>query len=269
MDYQFKKVLICYDDSPASHVAFDKAVAVAKAFKSELHLVYVRTPGATKSNLEDKIELKSREINYPIHYIEKVGNVSRELQLVENEIGADLILLGAHGLNGFQPLWIGSNSMRVVSASDCPVITVQAAANNLTFSDIILPLDNSIETRQKVPYAVVFAQAFNSVVHILTVSKDSSPENKNRLDIYAKQTAQYLSGYGVQYTMGQKLGVNVAKGCMEYAAEKNAGLIMMMTETESNNWFMSNAAQQLINHSTVPVLSIHSRDLFIGGTTGY
>jgi nucleotide-binding universal stress UspA family protein len=45
---------------------------------------------------------------------------------------------------------------------------------------------------------------------------------------------------------------------MEFAAEKNADLIIIMNEQETNTtgFFMGPYAQQIVNHSTIPVLSI-------------
>lgn len=268
MEYQFKKILIGFDNSAASLMAFEKAIVVCRAFATELYVLNVKDPKNTVDYLEI-IERKAQQYHVKIHFLERKGNVSREIHAVEKEIGADLIFMGAHGLNGFQPYWIGSNAMRVVSSSQCPVITVQADSAKTNFSDILLPLDNSIETRQKVPYAVVLAKAFNSTVHVLSVSKDTSEETRNRIAIYGKQTCEYLDKYGIQHTYDLMQGKSVAATCIDYAVKKNAGLIMMMTETENDSWFMGTVAQQLINHSPVPVLSIHSRDLFLTGASGY
>jgi nucleotide-binding universal stress UspA family protein len=73
----------------------------------------------------------------------------------------------------------------------------------------------------------------------------------------------------IQSSFELRQGKSVAQTCIDYAVEKNAGLIMMMTETESNSWFMGTVAQQLVNHSPVPIMSIHSRDLYLTGQAGY
>lgn len=269
MEYKFNKILIGFDNSEASVIALNKALETCKMFNSTLHVVNVKDRKSTDNNFKINILDRAAEFGIDINYMEKIGNVSREIHVTEREIGADLIFMGAHGLNGFQPYWIGSNAMRVVAASSCPVITVQADSAQNNFKNIVLPLDDSMETRQKVPYAVVFAQAFNSVVHILAVSKDKNDDTRNRLSIYAKQTKEYLDKYGIAYTYDMQQGKSIAQLCIDHAVEKKAGLIMMMTETESDSWFMGTVAQQLINHSPIPVLSIHSRDLLLAGEAGY
>lgn len=269
MDYKFKKILIGFDNSAASVIALQKALETCKIFNTSLYVVNVKDPKNLESGYGINIQQEANKYGVEIQYMEKRGNVSREIHATEKEIKADLIFMGSHGLNGFQPYWIGSNALRVIAASNCPVITVQADSAQTDFSNIILPLDNSSETRQKVPYASLFAKAFNSTIHILAVSKDTTAETHNRLEIYGKQTIKFLDDREIKHTFEMRQGKSVAQTCIDYAVEKNAGLIMMMTETESNNWFMGTVAQQLVNHSPIPVMSIHSRDLNLTGQAGY
>ncbi len=269
MDYKFKKILLGYDNSAASVIALRKALQTCKIFGTCLHVVNVKDPKNLENGYGINIQQEAEKYGVEINYMDKRGNVSREIHATEKEIKADLIFMGAHGLNGFQPYWIGSNAIRVVSSSSCPVITVQADSAPSDFKSIVLPLDNSPETRQKVPYAAILGLAFGATIHVLAVSKNNTDETHNRLEIYGKQTLKYLEDREIKHSFAIRQGKSVAQTCIDYAVEKDAGLIMMMTETENNNWFMGTVAQQLVNHSPIPVLSIHSRDLFLSGQAGY
>ncbi len=269
MDYKFKKILIGYDNSRASQVAMDKALKTCRAFGSDLYVVNVKTPKSTSDNYEAVVADMASKYGIKIHYIERRGNVSKEIAGTERDIGADLIFMGSHGKQGFQPYWIGSNTGRVVSASSCPVVSVQEDAASMDFSNIILPLDDSIETRQKVPYAVILAKAFNATIHIFAVSKDKSDETRRRIEAYARQTENYFDERNVRYTVEVRQGNPVPQACIDYGAEKKAGLIMMMTGTDGGGWFMGTYAQQLINHSNIPICAIHSRDMLLTGAAGY
>ncbi len=269
MDYKFKKILIGYDNSSASEVALDKALQTCKSFGSDLYVVNVKNKNSSDSNFSDIVNKKARPYNVKVHYMERRGTVSKEIAGAERDIGADLIFMGAHGKKGFQPYWIRSNAGRVVSASQCPVITIMEDAANMNFRDIILPLDDSMETRQKVPYAVILAKGLNATIHILAVSKDKSEETKRLISAYSRQAEEYFDERNVQYTLELMQGENVPQACIDYAIEKKAGLIMMMTGTDGINWFMGTYAQQLISHSPVPVCAIHSRDVLLSGAAGY
>ncbi|NUM31993.1 MAG: universal stress protein [Bacteroidetes bacterium] len=269
MDYKFTKIMLGYDDSPASLVALDKALKTCRAFKTDLYVVYVKSKNSSENNFAKQIQDKANVYGVKINYIEKQGNVSREISHFEKELKSDLIFMGAHGVNGFQPFWAGSNTLRVVGASNCPVITVQETAIKSDFSRIILPLDDSEDTRQKVPYSVIIAKAFNSTVHIVSLTKSKNEEIHNKLNIYGRQVQDFLEEREIKHTYELRQGNNLPQMCIDYANEKNAGLILMMTETVMLNWFMGTGAQQLINHSPVPVMAIHTRDLMLSGTSGY
>ncbi len=269
MDYRFKKILIGYDNSRASEIALDKALQTCRSFGSELYVVNVKTKQSIQADFSAIVKEKAVRYGVKINYMERRGTVSKEIAGAERDLGADLIFMGAHGKKGFQPYWIGSNTSRVVSASSCPVITVMEDSVDMKFTDIILPLDDSMETRQKVPYAVVLAKGFNATIHILALSKDKSEETKRLIVAYARQAEEYFDERNVQYTNEVRQGNNVPQTCIDYAIEKKAGLIMMMTGTEGGGWFMGSFAQQLINHSSIPICAIHSRDMLLGGATGY
>lgn len=269
MDYKFTKILLAYDDSPASLVALDKALKTSRAFRADLFVVYVKNKNHPDKNYAAELQEKANRFGVKIHYIEKHGNVSREISHLEKEMQADLIFMGSHGVNGFQPFWAGSNTLRVVGASNCPVISIQETAFNTDFSSIILPLDESDDTRQKVPYSVVMAKAFNATVHIVSLTKSKSEDSHSKLNIYARQVQDFLDEREIRYTYELRQGNNLPQMCIDFAQEKKAGLILMMTETVLLNWFMGTGAQQIINHSPIPVMSIHTRDLMLTGASGY
>ncbi len=51
-------------------------------------------------------------------------------------------------------------------------------------------------------------------------------------------------------------GDNAASITMDFATQVNADLIIMMTDQEASGIFIGNFAQQIINHSKIPVMSI-------------
>jgi len=156
-----------------------------------------------------------------------------------------------------------------VSASNCPVITIQETSTMDVLEDILVPVDDSNETRQKIPYVALMAKAFNAKVHLYAVTGGKSQEVESRLRAYVKQAEEYMKERFIDTTSHFDFGVNIPKSVLEYSKEVRAGLIIMMTETESAGFIMGSYAQQIINNSLVPVMSVHSRDLRVTGATGY
>ena len=263
MEYNYQNILVSFDNSPASHVALHKALDTAKRFNAKVYAVFVETPGREYQieNIEEALEAAVNKFGVKAELIQRKGKVYKEISLVEKDLQADLLFIGAHGFTGFQPFWIGSNAFRVVSASQCPVITTPENSEHTDFSNILVPLDSSPETRQKTGYAVSIARAFGSKLHLYGVCKFTDSESIHHLKVYLQQTEDKVAKTGLPYTISLQSGVNVPQSCIEYAKNNQCGLIMMMTETESSSFFMGTYAQQLINHSPVPVMAIHTRDL--------
>lgn len=84
-----------------------------------------------------------------------------------------------------------------------------------------------------------------------------------------RQAERYLAERNVKYVVQDRMGTKVPEAIIEYAQEAEAGLLLIMTETESAGVFMDTYAQQLVNQSPIPVMSVHSRDTKLTGASGY
>lgn len=269
---EIKHLLIPYDASKSSEVALQKAILTSQIFNAELTVVYVSSDADTLVNAEifkKKIEDIAVKNAVRINFIHRKGRIYKEIINLEREIQPDLIMMGTHGVNGFQEFWIGSNAFRVVSSSNCPVITMQEISYPESFQKILLPLADSDETRQKVPLVAAIARGFDAEVVIYCVSRETDNEVKSKLRLYAKQAKEYLDKIGIKNSYDESFGNNVATECIDYSVKNGVDLISIMTETESSgSFFMGTYAQQLVNHSPIPVLSVHNRSIGIAGRVG-
>lgn len=271
MDVQYSKILVGFDHSAASTVALEKAIEIAQKYHGEIHVVYVENGGhfLDWDSVHDYLDHLRAKTGLTIHIHHQKGRAFKEIVHVEKAITADLILVGTHSHSGFMPFWIGSTAFRVVSSSKCPVITVLESAKESSFRNLIVPIVDSPESRQKLGPASEMAARFNATVHILCLDKGSDPETEHRLVVYCKQAVDFMKNRNIPYTYEVQSGVNIAQTIIDFAQEKKGGLIFMMTETESAGVFMGTVAQQLINHSPVPVMAIHNREITGVGGGGY
>jgi nucleotide-binding universal stress UspA family protein len=267
----FKRILVAFDNSDSSRMAMQKACDIAEHFNSSITALFVTTENNkqfhdARSYLEQFSTAKGISVDIQET---KGGKVYDQVIRMEKSGKFQLILIGAHGKSGWQPFWIGSNAFRVVSSSHCPVITIQENSSDKTFKNIVVPLADSGNTRQKVPYAAVIAKALGATIHIFGVSKSDSSDAVSHVTSYIRQTERYLMERNIRYTVDSKFSVKVPESCIEYAKKVDAGLLLIMTETESAGVFMDSYSQQLVNHSPIPVMSIHSRDTMLTGSSGY
>jgi nucleotide-binding universal stress UspA family protein len=210
-------------------------------------------------------ELKGNTIAYKL----RTGTVYKEITKEAKESKATLIVAGTHGASGFEEFWIGSNANKIVSASPCPVITIRAGINiQKPLTKIVLPIDRTLETRQKATFTGQLARMHDAEIHILSLYTSNVKAIRQDVNIYAGQVELYYKQEGIKYQMASMECTNISDAMIEYAKKIEANLISIMTEQESStsNLWMGPYAHQTVNHSPIPVLSIHSKETYSGGS---
>lgn len=257
-----ENILVPFVDSPSAIGALKTAISIANIYKAKLHVIHVMTDKSGDNVLEKIKEICTRE-NAVFTYIERTGTIHKEITKAEKEIRADLIVMGAYGVSGWQQFWVGSNAFKVVSTSNCPVLTLQNDVSSFKgFHKILAPIDDSDETRQKVNWITKVAKGFEAEVLIFNVSRVKGEDSRKKLAHYAHQVETLLHKEGIKTSFDESYGNNLAEDCMKFAQIHNCDLIIIMTEMENtNSFFMGTYAQQLVSTSTIPVLSIHSRSV--------
>jgi nucleotide-binding universal stress UspA family protein len=259
--------------------ALEYGIQLANKIKSNILLVWVDNTRSDESiivspkdnsrkeineNFEEMIKTYSPQLLHgEITYKIRKGKVHIEIANQAKYSDAMYVIAGTHGVTGFEEFWIGSNAYRIVTYAPCPVITIRT---NFEFRDsirkIVLPIDSTLETRQKIPAATRLAKIFDAEIHILSLYSTSIKAVRTKVDNYSKQVVKFLEEENVQYVLAQLDAENITNSTINYANEVNADIIAIMTEQETTtaNLFLGAYAQQMVNHSPIPVLSIHAKE---------
>ncbi len=275
-----KIVILGMDFSEGAMNALHFAINVSNKINANLMMVWVDKGNSTNtvySNAFDpRLEAKKRFEAIVEEYKDELtggkflykmrnGKVHKELTNQAKYHDATLIIVGTHGTSGFDEFWMGSNAYKIVANAQCPVITLRYDEDyNKPINNILLPLDSTRETRQKVPFVAFLAKCFNATVQILSVYSSNVASIRDLVDEYAEQTKKYLDEYEIPYSTDVAKVGNVTDGTIKYAKENNSDLICIMTDQESApmNLFLGPYAQQMVNHSPIPVLSIRSKSIY-------
>ena len=274
------ELLVCVDFSKSSINALNYAVVLANKLGYDIMMVWVNKPESYDSliaydNQNLKLEIKNRFEELIKTYAPKLkkgtikyklrkGKIYQEIVNQAKYDDAQMIVAGTHGVSGFEEYWIGSNAYKIVTYSPCPVITVrQDFKIKETISKIVLPIDSTLETRQKVPFTAQLAKPFDAEIHILALYSSSLKSIKNRVNSYVQQVAKYLDEENISYKIESIEASNITNSTIDYAVNINADLISIMTEqeTSTSNIWLGNYAQQMVNHSPIPVISVHPKEL--------
>ena len=257
----FQHIAVPLDASGAALAAYRMAELMHTRFKSKLSVIHV-SEGEGDSLVKVKTLVDDRaKAGIPINLELRTGSIYKNIVKAADDLQADLMILGTHGAFGFQAFWMGSNAYRVVSSAHCPTITVQEHVPRNDIKTIVLPIDTSAETRQKVPMAALMAKNFDATIHILGVSTDRDDEAQRYVKLYSNQVEEYLEKNGIAFVREQRMGGNITQNTIAYGKEVNADLIIIMTEQEPNGsaFFMGKFAQQMVHQSPIPVMSVKPR----------
>ncbi len=271
-----KKILIGIDFSECSLNALEHAITIAQRASAGITMVWVNHLDYSKEifsvepkDLINEVEEKFKEIikkyksklgREEFNYKIRKGKVYKEICTVADEVDAFLIVIGTHGSTGFEEFWIGSNANRVVSTSRKPIITIRAGVDiDKGLRKIVMPFDSTKVTRQKLPMTALLAKFFNAEVHILGMYTSNLDDIRYRIRNYVEQAKDYLGENDILYKVEFIETDHITEATIEYANKVNANLISIMTEqeTKTSNLWLGPYASQMVNHSPVPVLSIH------------
>jgi nucleotide-binding universal stress UspA family protein len=272
-------IVVAIDFSNTSIHCIEYAIPIANKVKSDIILVWVdkltaqeslypdtsnQNRNEAKKRFDDLVKQYGKKMGkgLKIEYKLRKGKVYHEVDTLAKNVCALMIIAGAHGISGFEEFWIGSNAFKMVTYASVPVITVR---NDFKISkdikNILVPIDNSAETLQKMPFVAQLAQFFKSQVHVVATHSSHLKSIQRISEKYARQAIQYLEDNQVRFVQDSIVSNDITKAVISYAAQINADLISIMTEQETPmNILMGPHTQQLINQSPIPVLSVHSHN---------
>jgi len=254
------KILVPVDASKNSTVALKAAQSIAKAYQASLYVHHVTESSSLSEEVKSNVASILQGTSHT--YSETKGSVYKEIIIKSLDLQADLIVMGTHGATGFQEFWLGSNANKVVSSAKCPVLTLRDIARSTDFKRIVLPMDTSFESRQKVPMAINLAEKLGASIHVIGVSTGKDKEAEHIVKNYTRQACDSIQDHRLAHSLEIRLGGNITNTTIAYAEEIKADLIVIMTEQEPQigSFFLGKFAQQMVNNSPVPVLSIPTRD---------
>lgn len=163
---------------------------------------------------------------------------------------------------------MGGITNKVVRESKVPVFTFNSNVKLSKINKILLPLDLTVETKQKVTNAIDLALRFDASIHVVSVYWSKNLDDiRMMLTQQLEQVKGFIEEDGItckadliESNDGQKA---MPGTILKYAETADADLIMIMTQQETKlvEFFMGSAAQTIIRLARMPVISIIPKEL--------
>jgi nucleotide-binding universal stress UspA family protein len=126
----------------------------------------------TTTHLEEWAHESVGSSNIPMEVIVTSGSVSIEITRQAELSRADLLVLGTHGRSGFQRLFLGSVTEKVLRTTSVPVMTIPPPVkkpDSVRFGTILCPVDFSDESMRALEYALSLAKEADARIILLHV----------------------------------------------------------------------------------------------------
>lgn len=269
-----KKILVPTDFTKVADCAMNHAAAMAGRMGAEVNILHIVGRQADleearmKVNLEverakrwnDRIKVKAQV---------RVGSVYDEIGNTASEIGAELIIMGTHGMRGMQFI-TGSRALRVITNGQVPFIVVQERnIRESGYGRIVVPMDLQKETRQKVALVAEMAQYFNSKVYVIT-PHESDEFLQRQLENNIRFAEQYFGERNVELhtTIADADSSKFVEAVISHAMAVDADLITIMNLARGNIFGVLGVPyeQEIItNEAMIPVMLLNPRESSASG----
>jgi len=269
-------VLIPTDFSEVCDNAVNHGVELAQYLKYKvciLHVINRETKSKLKKEDLDISFIKEKLTGYKKHYEDTLGVVIETMHVegsifsaindIATQIKANLMVLGTHGKKGIQHLF-GSYALKVVLESPVPVIVVQKRNFGDGYRNIVFPVSNDLEPRQKVQWAKGISKLFNAKIHLFR-SLEKDPVMNNRLEIITRQITRIFDESGLAYTIETSgKTTDFTEEVLTYAKTTGADMIMIMTRPNVDlpGFSLSGWDERLMfNEAQIPVMCMNPVEL--------
>lgn len=278
-------ILVPIDFHDLSLMALEYGYRIARTFGLEINLLYVHEEPGILANFftseeTDKIiarireELKdlarkaSKESGLTVNAVVRKGTVHSRILSMAEEWDSLMIVMGTRSSSEEKGI-SGANTSRVIRSAKRPVITLTGRHRHEGCHSILLPLDLTKETRQKVTYAIEMAKRMGCRIRVVSALwSKHDPDVLVQLRNQLAQVRAFIAGAGIDVTAeiveSDENARTLVPIILKYADEhKDIDLIIIMTQQENGvvEYFLGSSAQEMIRSAKVPVMSIVPKDL--------
>lgn len=279
-----KNIVVGIDFSKNSYNAMKHAVAISLKNKAKLHLAWVKTAAmktdfatttaakdflaAVKEKLAQWVEeCKAEAPESSVTSVILEGKPATELCNYAAYLPKSMIVMGTHGVSGFEEFFVGNNAFKTINQTTVPVLILREDIQiNRDLTEILVPIDTSFETLQKMKIAIEFAKDFSAKVCLLGVINPVNNDIKHVINVQLNHAAAMCKKANVRYDV-QTLDVpgDSIPALLDAAKKMDVNLMVIMREEEhdlSSVWMGSNT-RQIVNNSPMPLVIVPNVNQFL------
>lgn len=194
-----------------------------------------------------------------IHQTVKNYKIFSELDEVAKEHQADLIVMGSHGSSGFQEVFVGSNTEKVVRTASVPVLVIKDEYD-FTSTTAVFACDYKLESLDVFKKAMHLFKSLGIQAKLVYINLPG--ENYRSTKQIEQQIVDFLVHLDKENTILPEdimiySDYSVEQGVFNYAKKTKAGVIGIPTHGRRGlaHYFSGSISEDIVNHSQIPVIT--------------
>lgn len=275
---RLENILVPLDFSEASLNSLETAVALAKQQNAKITLMNVVDSNLmfafkgvsyiSEKAIDSMVDVSTRMLEPLLarlkeeHQLEcsseiKVGLVPQAIINTAYHVDADLIIMGTHGVSGIRKFFMGSTAQKVVKISSFPVLTVPANHKWVSFKKILFPIRPIEGAEEKYDYLMKMIADTQPSMEVMVLASTYDEREKRLLQNLVKELKRKAIKDKIKISETLKVGNKMSKSVLKMSKSINADLIVLTdTNADLKQFFIGPFEQHIINHATMPVLSV-------------
>jgi nucleotide-binding universal stress UspA family protein len=256
-------LVIPWDFTSEAENALKHAIRISRLIEKDIVLLHIvkkkKEMEDSRKKLEATAEEKTKKYQLKITASVKPGKIFTAIGEFANEVDAELVIMGTHGVKGMQKI-TGSWALKVIVHSSVPFIVVKEAPSNNGYKRIVLPVDYRTETKEKMNYVKYLFSLYESQFFVLKPNfTDVGFIQKTKANIaFCKH---FLEKRGIQFEVHMAEGKkSFAEESLSFAKKNDADMILIVaTKNLTVTDYMMGAHEQYIigNDEGMPVMVIN------------
>lgn len=214
-----------------------------------------------------------------VEVVVRPGDAAREIREEAERMPPDLLVLGTHGRSGFERLFLGSVTEKVLRSTRVPVLTIPPPVRepgSPLYKTILCPLEFSPASIRALEYALSLAREADArliLLHVIeNVLDDGGPQTLGHLTVseYYPQLEQHASTR-LRTVVPDEARIwaspeqRVVKGrahqeILKVVADEHVDLVVMGVQGKSvvDRLVFGSTTHRVIREAGCPVLTLHS-----------
>lgn len=186
-------------------------------------LLYMKRAQEKFDRLTKRYFLRNAKIEKAVLFHNPFDGIIEE----SKKLGADLIVMGSQGISGFEEMFVGSNTEKVVRHSDIPVLVVKNEIDDFNLENLVFASDFEEEYKPTFKKVVEFANKFNAKIHLLRVITPTHFESSYKIK---EKIKSFIENSDIkEHTINFYTDTSIEEGIIHFGKEIEADAIAINT----------------------------------------